>query len=107
MVSTGSEGTAWYKKYGNTIYELEWFDQWLFSFYDSINVLFSADLSPVTGPEYTIMIVFLFLGALVNAYVFGTLTVIVEMMDSNAIKIQDLLTIAVTSMKNIHLREAL
>ena len=98
---------VWYTDYGDDFYEMGTFDQWLFTFYDQLNILFSADIKPVNHLQFVILIVFLFAGALENAYVFGTLTCIVEMMNTGTQKTEDLLQVSNISMAHIHVEENL
>ena len=71
----------WYCVYGDDFYSMTWDTQLIFTFYNSLQVLLSADISPknsLTEIQFLVLTVFLFFGALENAYIMGTWTVIVE-----------------------------
>ena len=49
----------------------------MLTFYNLMLVLFGSDINPVTTLHFIILCLFLMIGAMVNAGVFGTIAVIV------------------------------
>lgn len=63
------------------------------------------DLGPRGNNQTFFVIVFLFIGAIVNANIFGELVVLVTALNRKATRFQEKLDLAITAMKNISLPE--
>ena len=77
-----SELKPWHCEYGMDFYDdYYWQDQWIFTYYNTLQLLLSADITPYTGINYLqffALFILIMIGALETAYVFGTTAVIVE-----------------------------
>lgn len=71
--------------------------------YTSVLALCGNDIYPQSTNQYILSCIILVLGALFNAYMFGTIAVIFQTFNKKSQKFIEQLDIANTSMKNMHL----
>lgn len=76
------------------------------SFYTSVLALNGNDIYPVEVPlQYIVGSVYLLMGALMQAYMFGNLAVMVQQLNRKSQSFQEKLDLANTSMRNMLLKE--
>jgi hypothetical protein len=86
-------------------YELDWFEQYAFSFYNAILQLCGNDINPTNDVLIITGILLLIIGALMNANIFGTMASIFQSINRKSQRFQEQIDLANTSMKNMKLPE--
>lgn len=79
--------------------------QLLVTWYTSVLALCGNDIQPQTKEQYIVSTVILIIGAFSNAYMFGTIAVILQTFNRKSQRFVEQVDIANTSMKNMHLPE--
>lgn len=89
----------------NLYHNFEPLEQLLIILYTSVLALCGNDIYPQTQIQYLVSSCILILGALFNAYMFGTIAVILQTFNRKSQRFVEQVDIANTSMKNMHLPE--